>query len=174
MKVGVSTLHARAVMPTVSSPNWASMIMEAEPEQHAITTDDWKLNKFEIRPTVVGSGGTFPTIHLNHVDEAGYNYSHGTSQDDSSFELVSPSGDGAPPGKYKVLVSWPVDSLTVDILTEAKIKKKGSNVDKQRKNKLDTLTKDKLKERYFNADTPLITVEVKVETIDLGLLEIKE
>ena len=27
MKSGASTLHARAVMPTVSSPNWASMRM---------------------------------------------------------------------------------------------------------------------------------------------------
>jgi predicted AlkP superfamily pyrophosphatase or phosphodiesterase len=40
MKVGASTLHARAVMPTVSSPNWASMIMEAGPEQYAITTNN--------------------------------------------------------------------------------------------------------------------------------------
>ena len=36
--------------------------MEARPEQHTITTNDWELNKFEIRPTAVGSGGTFPTI----------------------------------------------------------------------------------------------------------------
>jgi hypothetical protein len=80
MKVGASILHSRAVMPTVSSPNWASMIMEARPEQHAITTNDWELNKFEIRPTAVGSEGTFPTIHLDHVDGAGYDYSHGTLQ----------------------------------------------------------------------------------------------
>jgi arylsulfatase A-like enzyme len=62
MKSGASTLHARAVMPTVSSPNWASMIMGAGPEQHGITSNDWELNKFEITPTAVGSGGMFPTI----------------------------------------------------------------------------------------------------------------
>jgi hypothetical protein len=62
MKIGASTLHARAVMPTVSSPNWASMIMGAGPEQHGITSNDWEPNKFEIAPTAVGSGGTFPTI----------------------------------------------------------------------------------------------------------------
>ena len=62
MKVGASTLHARAVMPTVSSPNWASMIMGAGPEQHGVTTNDWEPNKFEIAPTAVGSGGMFPTI----------------------------------------------------------------------------------------------------------------
>jgi arylsulfatase A-like enzyme len=62
MKTGASTLHARAVMPTVSSPNWASMIMGAGPEQHGVTTNDWEPNKFEIAPTAVGPGGTFPTI----------------------------------------------------------------------------------------------------------------
>jgi predicted AlkP superfamily pyrophosphatase or phosphodiesterase len=62
IKAGASTLHARAVMPTVSSPNWASMIMGAGPEQHGVTTNDWELGKFEIAPTAVGAGGMFPTI----------------------------------------------------------------------------------------------------------------
>jgi predicted AlkP superfamily pyrophosphatase or phosphodiesterase len=62
MKSGASTLHARAVMPTVSSPNWASMIMGAGPEQHGVTSNDWEPNKFEITPSAVGSGGMFPTI----------------------------------------------------------------------------------------------------------------
>ena len=62
MKTGASTLRARGVMPTVSSPNWASMIMGAGPEQHGVTSNDWEPNKFSISPTAVGSGGTFPTI----------------------------------------------------------------------------------------------------------------
>ena len=62
MKTGASTLHARAVMPTVSSPNWASMIMGAGPEQHGVTTNDWEPDKFNISPTAVGAGGKFPTI----------------------------------------------------------------------------------------------------------------
>jgi predicted AlkP superfamily pyrophosphatase or phosphodiesterase len=62
MKNGTSTLHARAVMPTVSSPNWASMIMGAGPEQHGVTTNDWQPDKFEIAPTATGPGGMFPTI----------------------------------------------------------------------------------------------------------------
>jgi len=49
-------------MPTSSSPNWASMIMGAGPEQHGVTSNDWQTNKFEISPVVVGSGGIFPTI----------------------------------------------------------------------------------------------------------------
>jgi arylsulfatase A-like enzyme len=59
---GASTLHARAVMPTSSSPNWASMIMGAGPEQHGVTSNDWQTNKFDIAPTAVGPGGIFPTL----------------------------------------------------------------------------------------------------------------
>lgn len=60
---GASTMHARAVMPTSSSPNWASMIMGAGPEQHGITSNDWQRNKFEITPTDKGPEGIFPTIY---------------------------------------------------------------------------------------------------------------
>ena len=62
MRNGAWTLKARAVMPTSSSPNWASMIMGAGPEQHGVTSNEWETNKFEIAPTVVGTGGMFPTI----------------------------------------------------------------------------------------------------------------
>ena len=62
MREGAYTLHARGVLPTVSSPNWASMIMGAGPAQHGITSNDWQTNSFEIAPIAVGSGGIFPTI----------------------------------------------------------------------------------------------------------------
>ena len=60
MRRGAYTLRARGVMPTSSSPNWASMIMGAGPEQHGITSNGWRPDKFEIAPTAVGSGGIFP------------------------------------------------------------------------------------------------------------------
>jgi predicted AlkP superfamily pyrophosphatase or phosphodiesterase len=62
MREGASTLHARGVMPTSSSPNWASMIMGAGPEQHGVTSNDWQPDRYTIAPTVVGPGGIFPTI----------------------------------------------------------------------------------------------------------------
>jgi predicted AlkP superfamily pyrophosphatase or phosphodiesterase len=62
MREGAYTLKARGVMPTSSSPNWASMIMGAGPEQHGITSNDWETNKFKIAPTATGPGGIFPTI----------------------------------------------------------------------------------------------------------------
>jgi hypothetical protein len=62
MKRGAWTLHARGVMPTSSSPNWASMLMGAGPEQHGVTSNDWLTNRFDFPPTVLGAGCMFPTI----------------------------------------------------------------------------------------------------------------
>ena len=62
MRRGAYTFRARGVMPTSSSPNWASMLMGAGPEQHGVTSNDWRPNKFAVAPTAVGSGGIFPTI----------------------------------------------------------------------------------------------------------------
>jgi predicted AlkP superfamily pyrophosphatase or phosphodiesterase len=62
VKAGAHTFRARAVMPTSSSPNWASMIMGAGPDHHGVTSNDWQPYKFEVPPKVVGPGGIFPTI----------------------------------------------------------------------------------------------------------------
>ena len=42
MQQGASTLNAQAVMPSSSSPNWASMIMGAPPALHTVTSNDWE------------------------------------------------------------------------------------------------------------------------------------
>lgn len=62
MENGSFTLHARNVLPTSSSPNWASMIMGAGPEQHGITSNKWELNDHELPPVVKTEAGIFPTI----------------------------------------------------------------------------------------------------------------
>lgn len=59
---GAVSWTARAVMPTSSSSNWASMIMGAGPEQHGVTSNDWQPDKFNIAPTAKGPGGIFPTM----------------------------------------------------------------------------------------------------------------
>ena len=56
------TLEARGVMPTLSSPNWASAINGAAPEQHGITSNGWFRNMVELRPVCRGVDGKFPTI----------------------------------------------------------------------------------------------------------------
>ena len=38
------------------------MISGAGPEQHGVTTNDWKPDDFQIEPTAVGPGGIFPTM----------------------------------------------------------------------------------------------------------------
>ena len=62
MHGGAFTLRARAVIPTSSSPNWASMINGAGPEQHGITSNEWMPDHFDIAPTFTNRWGYFPTI----------------------------------------------------------------------------------------------------------------
>lgn len=62
IKEGASTMHARAVLPTSSSANWASMIMGAGPVQHGITSNDWKRNNFLLPAVVQSEKFLFPTI----------------------------------------------------------------------------------------------------------------
>jgi hypothetical protein len=63
MDRGAWTLEARGVMPTLSSPNWASMITGAGPEQHGITSNGVMLQKMVTLPAVCrGEEGMFPTM----------------------------------------------------------------------------------------------------------------
>lgn len=59
---GASTFSARAVLPTSSSPNWASMLMGAGPEQHGITSNNWEKDDHTLPPVIAGADGMFPTI----------------------------------------------------------------------------------------------------------------
>lgn len=63
MREGAYTLHARGVMPTMSGPNWASMITGVGPEQHGVLNNDWRPGVSKIAPTDEGSvKDMFPTI----------------------------------------------------------------------------------------------------------------
>ena len=65
MNEGSYTMHARAVMPTSSSPNWASMIMGAGPEQHGIMSNAWERDNLILPAVVQHNDFLFPTIfHL--------------------------------------------------------------------------------------------------------------
>lgn len=56
------TLEARAVLPTLSSPNWASAINGASPAQHGITSNGYFRHMVEFQPVCRTEDGTFPTI----------------------------------------------------------------------------------------------------------------
>lgn len=62
MRRGAYSLKARGVMPTVSSPNWSSILSGAGPEQHGVTSNEWQRDKHEIDPVCTGSEPIFPTI----------------------------------------------------------------------------------------------------------------
>jgi arylsulfatase A-like enzyme len=72
MKNGSWSFHERAVFPTVSSPNWASMIMGAPVEMTGVLSNDWQPKGAPIAPACEGSPGVFPTIfgleHQQHPD----------------------------------------------------------------------------------------------------------
>lgn len=58
---GTVSWKARTVLPTVSSPNWASIIHGAGPEQHGISSNDWVFGE-GIVPVVKGENGRFPSV----------------------------------------------------------------------------------------------------------------
>lgn len=63
MARGAWSLEARGVMPTLSAPNWASMITGAGPEQHGITSNGVLLQKMVTLPAVCrDEDGMFPTM----------------------------------------------------------------------------------------------------------------
>ena len=62
MAGGAYSFKARGVLPTSSSPNWASMINGAGPEQHGMTSNAWQHDHYSIEPTAAGVGPIFPTV----------------------------------------------------------------------------------------------------------------
>ncbi len=68
LKVAAYTWKCQAVLPTSSSPNWASMIMGAGPDKHGITSNAWQPNNQTIELDCIGINGNgkpsgmWPTI----------------------------------------------------------------------------------------------------------------
>lgn len=62
MEQGAYSFSARAVLPTSSSPNWASMINGAGPEQHGIISNAWQPDDYSIDPVVSGVGPVFASV----------------------------------------------------------------------------------------------------------------
>lgn len=60
MEAGCYTLQKRAVLPSSSGANWATIFMGATPELHGYTT--WDSSKRDIEPRVVLKNGIFPTM----------------------------------------------------------------------------------------------------------------
>ncbi|MDC6366239.1 MULTISPECIES: alkaline phosphatase family protein [Flavobacteriaceae] len=69
MQNGAFTMHARAVLPSSSSPNWASMIMGADTEQHGVTSNGWEKEDHQLPPVLATDEDTFPTIFTLFKDQ---------------------------------------------------------------------------------------------------------
>lgn len=66
---GAATMHARSVLPSSSSPNWASMLMGSDTEQHGVTSNGWEKHDHKLPPVVAAKNGTFPTIFTLFHDQ---------------------------------------------------------------------------------------------------------
>jgi len=72
IKEGAVKWNVRTVLPSSSSPNWASMISGAGTEQHGVTDNDWERDGHSLPPVIMDDNGIFPTIfeviHKNRPD----------------------------------------------------------------------------------------------------------
>ena len=59
---GTSTMNARAVYPTSSGANWASMILGSGPDQHGVDNNGWTLKNRKVIPVFEKSNGYSPSI----------------------------------------------------------------------------------------------------------------
>lgn len=62
IKKGVVSLKTRGVMPTVSAPNWATILSGAGPEQHGVTSNNWSLLNQGFEPTIKDNDGYFTSV----------------------------------------------------------------------------------------------------------------
>lgn len=86
MAHGSGSLSARSVRPSVSSPNWMSMLTGAEPEMHGVTSNDWMPGGIEeITPAVKNKVGLYPTVlelfKQRYPDKKLYAYYEWSGQD---------------------------------------------------------------------------------------------
>jgi len=59
---GSLSLITRSVIPSVSAPNWATILSGAGPEQHGVTSNEWSFSNEPFEPTVKDSEGYFTSI----------------------------------------------------------------------------------------------------------------
>ncbi len=124
--------------------------------------------------TYQGKPATGASVHFRREGETAEEalaFPTGVVDAEGKFSLEVPGvGPGALPGKYKVLVLWPLEKDLNAPPTAAK-KPGQSAAGSRRDPKSDA---DRLKFRYFKLDTPLLTAEVKPETNTLGAFELKD
>ncbi|BDD02171.1 alkaline phosphatase family protein [Persicobacter psychrovividus] len=59
---GVLSTSTRAVMPSITMPNWGSHLMGSGPEQHGILGNDWRVDNFKLKGVEADQDGYYPSI----------------------------------------------------------------------------------------------------------------
>lgn len=60
---GVLSLETRDVMPSVTLPNWTSILTGSGPEQHGVVNNEWEKNKKPLLPPVcTDEDGYYPSV----------------------------------------------------------------------------------------------------------------
>jgi predicted AlkP superfamily pyrophosphatase or phosphodiesterase len=62
MNEGILSLNTRAVMPSVTLPNWTSHLTSGGPEQHGVTSNSWRNDNQEFPPIEKDTLGYYPSI----------------------------------------------------------------------------------------------------------------
>ncbi|TKG97406.1 nucleotide pyrophosphatase [Puteibacter caeruleilacunae] len=62
MNEGALSLQTRDVMPSVTLPNWTSILTGSGPEQHGTVNNGWQIDKFVLPPVDKDSKGYYPSI----------------------------------------------------------------------------------------------------------------
>ena len=59
---GALSLTTRVVMPSITLPNWTSILTGSSPEQHGVVDNSWELNKFILPPIEKDTEGYYPSV----------------------------------------------------------------------------------------------------------------
>jgi predicted AlkP superfamily pyrophosphatase or phosphodiesterase len=59
---GVLSLTTRPVMPSVTLPNWTSHLTGSGPEEHGVTSNNWTLQKQQLKAQETDKDGYYPSI----------------------------------------------------------------------------------------------------------------
>lgn len=59
---GALSLKTRVVMPSVTLPNWTSILTGSGPEQHGVVDNSWELNKFILPAIEKDEDGYYPSV----------------------------------------------------------------------------------------------------------------
>lgn len=62
LKNGAFSTKTRDVMPSVTLPNWTSILCGSGPEQHGVTDNEWKIDNHKLPGEITDDDGYYPSV----------------------------------------------------------------------------------------------------------------